>query len=566
MNLSISLEPISSIDVSLSDISYLQSYNPIYSLFSERGDISLNFIGLDNLFDMIDLETIQNKKTREIIKKPVFIKYSPLLDPLRYLLGKYDEYGDQILKLPNGSESGSEFTKLTQIHNSSYVDYFFCYLSSRLYHEFGFIHGIDYYGSYLGIQENFKMNIIDDIEHLQSHPIFFERANKTYTFDCSDNAYFFMNKGLGSRANKNKIKISNSLLNISIENRDDFDSVSEVPVDTEQDVEQIYERESRHSKTISTNTSNNSLVNYSSEEDEDEEDENEEDENEEDEEEEHEDEEEEDEEDEEEDDEEEDEEEEKCMISIKNFPCQLICLEKCDGTLDELFCKDAINMEIGASMLFQVIMTLIMYQNVFNFTHNDLHTNNIMYVHTDLTHLVYHYRNKTYKVPTYGKIFKVIDFGRSIYETPAFGNKESQMFCSDSFAKNGDGFSQYNFEPFYNPSKPVVLPNKSFDLCRLACSIYDFIIDDELFSKMDSFQQLIYTWCLDDCGKNVLYKKTGEERYPNFKLYKMIARSVHNHVPENQLDAPLFRGFLMNKKDNIHGKKGEKIYEIHLNL
>ena len=71
---------------------------------------------------------------------------------------------------------------------------------------------------------------------------------------------------------------------------------------------------------------------------------------------------------------------------------------------------------------------------------------------------------------------------------------------------------------------------------------------------------------MDDCGKNVLYKKSGEERYPNFKLYKMIARSVHNHVPENQLDDPLFQGFLMNKKDNIHGKKGEKIYEIHLNL
>ena len=29
-----------------------------------------------------------------------------------------------------------------------------------------------------------------------------------------------------------------------------------------------------------------------------------------------------------------------------------------------------------------------------------------------------------------------------------------------------------------------------------------------------------------------LYKKNGEERYPEFKLYKMIARSVHNHIPE----------------------------------
>ena len=37
----------------------------------------------------------------------------------------------------------------------------------------------------------------------------------------------------------------------------------------------------------------------------------------------------------------------------------------------------------------------------------------------------------------------------------------------------------------------------------------------------------------DDNGKNILYKKNGEERYPNFKLYKMIARIVHNHTPEN---------------------------------
>ena len=35
--------------------------------------------------------------------------------------------------------------------------------------------------------------------------------------------------------------------------------------------------------------------------------------------------------------------------------------------------------------------------------------------------------------------------------------------------------------------------------------------------------------------KNILYKKNGEERYPDFKLYKMIARTVHNHTPEAQL-------------------------------
>jgi hypothetical protein len=43
---------------------------------------------------------------------------------------------------------------------------------------------------------------------------------------------------------------------------------------------------------------------------------------------------------------------------------------------------------------------------------------------------------------------------------------------------------------------------------------------------------------LDDKGKNILYTSDGEERYPNFKLYKMIARTVHNHTPENQLEYP----------------------------
>ena len=60
-------------------------------------------------------------------------------------------------------------------------------------------------------------------------------------------------------------------------------------------------------------------------------------------------------------------------------------------------------------------MILITYQKLFNMTHNDLHTNNIMYINTDKKHLYYKINNKHYKVPTFGKIFKIIDFGRAIY-------------------------------------------------------------------------------------------------------------------------------------------------------
>jgi hypothetical protein len=62
---------------------------------------------------------------------------------------------------------------------------------------------------------------------------------------------------------------------------------------------------------------------------------------------------------------------------------------------------------------------------------------------------------------------------------------------------------------------------------------------------------------LDDNDKNILYKRTGEERYPNFKLYKMIARTVHKHTPQEQLEFPIFKQFLCKKVDN-----NENIMEI----
>jgi hypothetical protein len=146
-------------------------------------------------------------------------------------------------------------------------------------------------------------------------------------------------------------------------------------------------------------------------------------------------------------------------------------------------------------------------------------------------------------VPTYGKIYKIIDFGRSIYRF------QGKLLCSDSFAENGDAATQYNFEPYFNSSKARIEPNYSFDLCRLGCSIFDFIIDeDDNVDKYDDFQKIIHEWCIDDNGRNILYKKNGDERYPNFKLYKMIARCVHKHIPQLQLEREEFAAFSVTKK------------------
>ena len=196
------------------------------------------------------------------------------------------------------------------------------------------------------------------------------------------------------------------------------------------------------------------------------------------------------------------------------------------------------------SIVLQLLMTLIAYQQCFHLTHNDLHSNNIMYIKTDEPYLYYKVDEKYYKVPTYNRIFKIIDFGRAIYKF------RGNLMCSDSYHKENDAAGMYNIEPYFNSKKPRIEPNYSFDLCRLGCSLFDALVDD--ISDVDDITspilKIITDWCKDDKGKNIMYKMNGEERYPDFKLYKMIARIVHQHTPLNVLRNKHFSKYVVNKK------------------
>ena len=233
------------------------------------------------------------------------------------------------------------------------------------------------------------------------------------------------------------------------------------------------------------------------------------------------------------------------FISINKFPVNIIALECCKSTLDEYISNNQISNNEWESIVLQILLTLIVYQKVFDLTHNDLHTNNIVYIETEKKYLYYKYNNKHYKIPTFGKIYKVIDFGRSIYK---FKNRQ---LCSDSFYEDGDAFTQYNFGPFYNNSKKIVKPNPSFDLCRLGCSIFDYFIDDinDIIKIKSPIKKIIISWIFDDNNKNILYKNNGDDRYPDFKLYKMIARTVTKHIPSNVIKNELFNKYIVSKKN-----------------
>lgn len=547
-----------------------QNYIPIYNKFFTLNDTNYNSINLNNKwyisninegseddFHLLNcrLKNIQNNKVKD---KDVFFKMAPLLDPFKYLIGKYNLNDKKLFTLPklNSTESDCH-SKFVDQNNSAYVDGLFVFLSSNLIYTHGFLHGVDYYGSFLGIKNDFILNVFDDIDYLNGSDFFNKNKNVLFKIDDYDHLFQEENQKLKPITIQHNSSAKSQISIKSFDNEmfeDVFDeniiNISDLPSDlidlTNDNL--LEQKDTNQHVTLKSNSTCSSRSSYTDngedcedcgeienlDSDKPENDFN-------DEEEEHNEENDDDEENDEEDDDESFE-EERIDVTIPKFPVQVIGMEFCENTFDELILNNELSKEEWYSAFMQIIMILITYQKAFNFTHNDLHTNNVMYNETDKKFIYYCYKKKYYKVPTFGRIFKIIDFGRSIYKF------DGKLFCSDSFQTGGDAATQYNTEPYLNEKKPRLEPNYSFDLCRLACSIFDYVIEDfdevkDLSKCKDPVKRLIVEWCLDDKGVNMLYKGNGVDRYPDFKLYKMIARCVHNHTPQAQLERPEFNAY-----------------------
>jgi hypothetical protein len=413
----------------------------LYNRFFTMNKTNWNSINLEHSHTIENLT--RENETFYCNGNPVFFKFSPLLDPLKYLTGSYESY-DFTLPRPDHIPH----PKLADVNNSSYVDGFFYFLSNQLLQK-NFLHGTAFYGSYLAIKQDFDYNLYDEVNHLEDSDFF--HKNRGTLFELTK-AYEFSD----SRKYKKELTLSDEPVELVLDSLDSLDSIDTTDVDSCNSINDMH-------------------------------------------------------------------------VIIKRFPVQLIAMEKCENTLDSLL-EDISSEELTACLM-QVILILLTYQKVFKFTHNDLHTNNIMYVPTNLEYLYYTYKNVHYKVPTFGKLYKLIDYGRSIY------TYQNNRFVSDSFHEEGDAATQYNIEPYFDCAEPIVEANYSFDLCRLSCSILEGIPEQE------GIYAVVEEWSLDDNGDSVMMTEFGNERYPDFELYRMIARTVHNHTPEAQLKRPLFAAY-----------------------
>ena len=563
----------------LINASNAQNYIPLYSKFFSLTDSNYNNINLNNTLSLYDINdkisnNIFNCKLIDnsgiIISKPVFYKFSPLLDPVKYIVGKYDISNSSLLNLPKYNSKDSH-AKIRDINNAAYVDGFFTYLTSQLLHNHNFIHSLDFYGSFLATKNDFSVDVTEDLEYINKSEFFHQNKDNLFKLE---NGFYSELMNFDTRNYKEKLSFDTDILPNNVLNLSDISDLSEFDAlfkkqeqeqnqeqeqdqkqEQKQDQKQEQEQEkdqkqeqkciqlcdaellfvcdnSGNQRSACSTTSNCSSRSSNTDNESSDCDDN-------------------------------DNKdtlsqmdseysgsscsmatEDSVFATISKFPVQIISLEKCEKTLDSLLINHEFsNKELG-SIIIQILMILITFQKTFGLTHNDLHTNNIMYVSTEKQYLYYRVDGKHYKVPTFGRIFKIIDFGRAIYKF------RGTVICSDSFHSKGDAATQYNFEPYFNKNKPRLEPNFSFDLCRLGCSLFDFIVDDisEIKNVTSSIEKIILEWCVDDKNRNVMYKNNGEERYPEFKLYKMIARTVHKHIPIDVLRKPYFENFVVSKK------------------
>jgi hypothetical protein len=599
----------------------LQNYIPLYRRFFSLSETNHNNINLNHRHHVVSFAAGASKNTVSAmiessadseLPTAAFIKYSPMLDPIKYLSGKYDMSANDLLVLPKYDTendvvpSSLHQKKMHDPNNSSCVDSFFTYLTSQALHTHGFAHGLDFYGSFLANQDEFTVNAYDDLEYFSTCDFFLKNRNELFRLDeetmglgqglglpnlfdtgrfnatqnpnvtigedicmeeaalslaledtaaCAFNGVFASPSassappqfGLGALeeciiadpdeqdpvfsgsmhgtggASKSGSRQSNSDDSCSSRSSDDdsdnFANCGNSKQDCDDECDSITDDkgdkgDSSHSGSGSGSSHSGSGSGSSYSDD-----------------------------------------EEVHYAHIFNFPVHAIVMEKCDNTLDSImYGKNEMTEPEWCATLMQIIMTLIAYQHMFAFTHNDLHTNNIMFVKTDKKFLHYRCNGVYYRVPTHGRIMKIIDFGRAIYKY------RGQTMVSDSFDRAGDAATQYNCEPYLNPKKPRLDPNPSFDLCRLACSLFDYFVEDIRDEaeyaetlKESRVARMVVEWLKDDKGRNVLYKKNGDERYPDFKLYKMIARTVHGAVPHEQLSKPMFAHFAIPRKQ-IKGK------------
>lgn len=543
----ISIEGYSDIKTVTSNIAKFLGYIPTSEGQLQADNLFASVLEFEGSGPCI-VETIGKKK------KKAYCKVTHLLDPIRKMQGYYDK------KEGKGVKRVCE--KVQTSSNQAYVDCLANYLLGQLRERNLSPHFCLFYGGFSAIAKNYRFDITDDFEDYRKYKDFWAKRRLGYfklhvERDCDDDSLTdtssyeeteeesesdltFYNRTPSSTLYSKHFSYSSRSSGSVSDSASLFSSStpsSHISLNDLSNQQEILQNDVELTSFDDLQTA--SITTDPEEDDKTEGDES-----------------------------EETEEDVSIYAEFENFPVMLIFQEKMEGVIDELLDEEEVTIkdknweDKWTCWTFQIIAALSAAQGVLGLTHNDLHANNIVWCSTDLPFLWYKNRSGIlWKIPTHGKIFRLIDFGRSIFRVG------ENWFVSDDYKKGGDAEDQYNFGEIKEKNMPEVYPNPSFDLCRYSVSVLEGLFHEmpkenlenpSILSKEGKWVihetesqlwNLLWSWLIDDEGKNVLRDENGTERFPDFDLYQHISAHVFTSKPQDQFTKDIFQKYRILAKD-----------------
>lgn len=461
------------------------------------------------------------KDSSIITECTVFIKTAPLLNPIGFLRGDYSfDVKHPFIPIP-GNNWKDTLQKINSYNNQAYVDSVCSFVVSR-FRELDLMPNFAlYYGGLTAIANNYKYTVTDEYESYRNHKWFWRGIrDKKAKLEINPDDKDIADLVLSCPFEKGDLEVESEDSDVTSELSSLASGIDQSGIEDAElksiDSLSSFEDQKPELKNSDSDSGSDSGTDETKEPEFD------------------------------------------VLIEIPEMPVALIYQEAHNGTMDDLLeleDSDKKNRDVKwLAWIWQVITALHFLQKAIGFTHNDLHTNNIVWRETKKQFLYYRSHSGTiWKVPTYGKIFSIIDFGRAIFHL------HDKQWLSDDFELGEDAAGQYNFGTIYDKSMPLVKPNNSFDLCRLSVSLIDGLFENEKHKKSELFD-LLWSWTLDKKGDSIFETNDGEERYPGFELYIRIAADCENAIPKNQIEKDIFKRFILKDKASI--PKKETVYQL----
>jgi hypothetical protein len=209
-------------------------------------------------------------------------------------------------------------------------------------------------------------------------------------------------------------------------------------------------------------------------------------------------------------------EDEEIYGTVNNFPVIFMASEKMRCDVYKLTKFHYLEDDEIISMWWQVIFGIWIYQEIFGITHNDLHLSNIMWNKTSEKYLYYQVEDKYYRLPTFGRIYKIIDFGRATFSYNNIIGK------NEIFGFGRDAETVLIGHRLNSHGKKTVYPHFAVDVMTLAMNI----IDDIIMRHKSNHQLKKYfmSFIVDEKGNKVCYNSPDGEIH--FDDHRKITRAI----------------------------------------